>query len=239
MSKNTTKELKEIIQSYVSESGLVQTGLALQILEDYSPLIKEQSEVDYYQHNCLSVAMMLIDLHLPLSTEEKDYAYASAILHTISKHVEPLDFGKEMKEKYNLAEEVIEIVDLITIKKSDFNNLDSFYGRMEFNKLAILVRLTERSNLVERLYTKSGWNAKLQIIETKTYFLPMCIYAKEHYPELIQPISILMEKMRCLMDVAEILMDKFEVQTSEMRDEILRLKEENARIRVIIKKLKA
>lgn len=234
----TTAELKKTIQHYIAELQLKETALALQILEDYSPLIKEQEEVDYYQHNCLSIAVMLIDLHLPLTLEEQDYCFASAILHTISKHAEIHDFGKEMKEKYGLSDRVIEIVDLITIKKTDFNDLDSFYGRMEFNKLALLVRLTERSNMVERLYTKSDWNAKLQILETKTYFLPMCIYAKEHYPELIQPISLLMEKMRCLMDVAEILMNKFELQQNEMHDEILRLKEENARIRVIIKKLK-
>ena len=66
----------------------------------------------------------------------------------------------------------------------------------------------------------------------------MCIYAKEHYIELLSPIGILLEKLRNLTDVAEMLFAKFESMEIELTREILQLKEENATIKGIIQKLK-
>ena len=62
----------------------------------------------------------------------------------------------------------------------------------------------------------------------------MCIYGKEHYHELLAPVSVLMEKIRTLIEVAEVLLRKYEVREAELNRDILSLQEENATLRGMI-----
>lgn len=229
--------MMKLLEDYSSRKGYVYTPAAIKAYTDYKDSIDDQSLADTYLNRCLNIAKMIVNLHVKLSSLEKDMALAATLLHSLYKHTKFDDFRAAMAS-YGIGPEVCEIVEIITI--NDINSDDErilFYDRIRGNKIALVVRLFERSNLVERLHIESIAKSKYQIAETKKYFFPMCIFAKEKYPELAPSISIIMEKMRSLIFVSEILMARFERKEKELNDQILFLKEENSRIRGMINQL--
>lgn len=239
-------ELYASIEQYVMEKELLNTAISLplmrgMLLGDAGAKIgwKEQDtpHLNYYKH-CMSICRMLIDLHVPITKEEEDLILAAAICHVLPKKIAFPEKGRELVTTYHLDPQVYEILEINN--RRAFHTEDEvreFYANIEKNKLALLVKLVDRGNLVEQLYDLAIWDARRYIRETRNYFFPMCIYAKEHYPELTPMISILMEKMRSLIEVADILSSRYEIRETALSNEILSLHEENARIRGIIHQL--
>lgn len=244
------EEQYDFVQQYVMEKQLFASAYALPLVRgimSQSADCFSETEAGkqryrlYFQH-CLSVSRMLIDLHLPVSKEEEDYVIAAALCHILPENDSFVTFEnlEEMLSwKYLLSSKITEIVRLITRKDGmSEENKKVFYEQIQKNKLALLVRLADRGNLVEQLYGLNSWSAHEYIHETRNFFFPMCIYAKEYYPDIVGPVSVLMEKMRCLIEVSEILLDRYEKREQQLSQEILALKEENSRIRGMIRSLK-
>lgn len=245
------EELYAFIERYAKEKNLLYTAVALSLVQSVLSIAAEtmadkhnapERYQVYFQHS-LSICRMLIDLHIPLKKEEEDIILAAAICHVLPENRTEVNFenlDEKLTGKYHLDPAITEIIKLITREDGMTEEEQKlFYERIKRNKLALLVRLADRGNLVERLHGLSSWSAREYISETRKYFFPLCIYAKEYYPELTGPVSIMMEKMRCHIEASEILLNRYETREMELTKEILALKEENARIRSTIRKMRS
>lgn len=241
-------EAYAFVEAYAMEKQLFCTAVALPLVRGIMSQAAEnalrraeKARFKAYFRHCLAVSRMLIDLDIPLTMQEEDFMLAAAICHILPENPTTVTFEnmkEELIQEYHLAREVEALVELITREDGlPAAEQKKFYERIRENKLATLIRLADRGNLVQQLYGISTWNAKQYIHETKEYFFPLCIYAKEHYPELIGTISVMMEKMRCHIEVSEIMLNRFEAREQQLMQEVLELQEENARIRWIIQKL--
>ena len=181
---------------------------------------------------CLLGINMLMDLHADVTPAEEETMLTAAVLSMTKDHLP----GEREPEKTPVYP--TDVTDLLEILLTDPGQTDEeqqvFYRRIRENKLALLILLADRGILLQQLHRFSTRNARYIISETRTVYLPMSIYGKEHYHELLAPISILTEKMRSLSEAAEILLDRYESREEELIQDIMALQEENATIRGII-----
>lgn len=233
------------IESYAAERALRNTAIALplvltsaateagDITNRYS---YSESKLQSFRHS-LSVCRMLIDLHLPLSNYEEDVLLAASLTHILPELLSPHKTEKLMG-RYGIDHDVYDTAALI-YRDSSMTNVEQkqYFKNIAENRLALLIALADRGNIIEHLYGISIQNAQSFIYETRNSYLPLCIYGKEHYHELLGPISVLMEKMRNLAEVADILLGRFVARETEITQEILALQEENATLTGIIRAL--
>lgn len=188
-----------------------------------------------YLDHAIAISWMLMDLMFPLSAEEEDCMLTAALCHILPELFCDIDVKSECRN-VGLEDRIANIILLITRKDGMSEEQTAcHYENLKEDKLALFIRLVDRSNLIEYLHGISQIEAKAYINETKKYFLPICIYAKEQYPMFRGQISVIMEKMRTLIQVMEILFARYELEENALNDEILNLTEENARLRAIIK----
>lgn len=243
---NAMDENYRYIRSYAESRNLGCTAAALPAVQNImanaadlpqSRFHSAHVHIGYFQH-ALAVCRMLIDLRLPLERREEDILLSAAICHVLPETICYNDLEGEIGAVVLLHPEIYSIVRLL-FREDNLSDAQQklFFESVRRNKLALLIKLADRGNLVQQLYGVSSWSARQYIYETKTYFFPMCIYAKEHYPELLAPVSVLMEKMRCLIQVGEILLSRYEATETALSQEILHLQEENATLKGIIKGL--
>lgn len=236
------------VENYAMQHQLFNTVIALYAVRGiysgtYTNGTIEKDGVEHpipYLIHCLSVCKILMDLPIPLKREEEDIMLAAALCHGLIANIFFVDQGREMITIYHLDSRIYDIMTMVSKRKFlSEEDHQAFFDQLQSDKLALLVRLADRSNYVEQLYNIPIWRAREYIHETRTYYFPMCFYAKENYPELIAVFSIFLEKMRSLLEVTEIMVTRFEQTEIEITNDILDLKEENARLRGIIKRRKA
>ncbi len=237
--------LYKFVERYALERRLLNTSIALPLVrammsrEDIE-LPDEFKDAEEYAadfRHCLSVTRMLIDLHIPLTEEEEDILLAASICHIIPENITYKASKNRLTEEYHLDPEIHHVI-MILFRKSELSESEQkrYYKRIQDHKLALLIALADRGNLMRQLYGISSWSARRYIYETRNCYFPMCIYAKEHYTELLLPINVLTEKIRCLIEIAEILLSRYEARETELMQEVLDLKEENARLKGLIQK---
>lgn len=235
------------IQDYAEEKQLRNTALALVLVQylmtrDGDKITVRSNDaathMAYFRH-ALSVCRMLIDLHVPVPPEDEDIMLSAALCHVLPENFRFPDIRDALTRQYCLNPAVAEIL-LLIYRDDDGSDAQrkAYYARVRSNRLAIMIRLADRGNLVEQLYGLSNLSARSYIYETRNYFFPMCIYAKDHYPELIPPVDVMMEKMRCLVEAAEILLGRFESREAELTQQILTMQEENATLKRMIRTLR-
>lgn len=240
------KELSDLIASYAEEKHLTFTACSLPIVlgvlmrstateERYH----EAAELSLDAHHALATCRMLIDLHPALETRDEDILLSSALCRILPQAIHMKDIAKELSDLYHLDPEVCRIVSIVH-RRNDLNEtaFKERIHRVQRDKFALMIVLASRGNIIERLCDLSIWNARSYIQETKSYYLPMCIYGKEHYPEILPVINTLYEKMKCLLEAAEILLSRYETREFELTSEIISLKEENALLKNMLKQLK-
>lgn len=237
----------EFIEKYAKEKGLTQTLASLKLVRDMMSHAENIRNMNidgitryrgHYGH-ALLVGKLLINLRLPISSEEEDIVLSAALCHVIPNKYAYEEMKQILIEQNSMDPRICEIISLI-INDTDlsFAGQKNFYDRIKANRLALIVFLADRANLVQQLYDMSIWSAREYIFETRSLFLPLCIDAKEMYPELIHTLNILMEKVRTLVDACMILLSRYETREMELTEDILSYQEENSRIRGIIRKLK-
>ena len=233
-------EMFHQIESYAVSKNLSNTVLALPLLR---AIIEEQAyprcnvsgnrvqRHEYYRH-ALSVCWILIKLQLPLEREDEDVILSSALVHVIPELARFENGGEELVERFGLGRGVFDTVRLITSRDATgIAGQSAYFARIQENRSALLVKLADRGSLVEQLYSVSASEAREYINETKRYYLPMCVYGKEHYKEVYPEISVLMEKIRSLAAVTDILAARYQEREASLADEMFSLMEENSWIR--------
>lgn len=230
----------EFLEYYALEHQYINTCIALPLARGLHNGTHRKSRIskdgcDYrlpYVIHCLLVARILAHLHIPLSDDEKDILLAAALCHDMIEDIPFPDHGTELITQYHLDPRVYETVKLVS-KRKDFTKQQEqeFFRNIAQNKLAMLVKLSDRSHNVEDLYNMSVWKVHEYISETKEYFLPMCQYGLEHFPELGRSIEILQDKILCLTNASEILVDRCEAREQQLLQQLKLLQEENSRLR--------
>ena len=183
-----------------------------------------------YVIHCLKVCRMLADLRVPLSHEE-DILLAAALCHDMLEDLPLSRGGQELVDDYHLDPRVLETVKKVT-KRKDFTEAETaaHFARIEEDKLALLVKLSDRSHNVEDLYNMSVEKVHEYVQETRRYVLPMCEYGFAHYPELSSAIGVLKDKIQCLTETAETMVDHYEIRELELRRQLKELRAENTRL---------
>lgn len=230
----------EYIDFYAKENLLMNTAVALPLCRGIHNGSHRKSSIQRngeryrlpYVIHCLMVCRMLVDLNLPLSADEEDIVLASALCHDMIEDIPFPKKGRELVEVFGLDERVYEVVKLLT-KRKDFTEEEekAHFHAMECNRLALLVKLSDRSHNVEDLYNMSQWKVHEYIGETEKWFLPMCEYGIQHYPEVFQVLEILRNKILSLTQVSEVLVDRLAQREKELQEELDSLKEENEALR--------
>lgn len=236
----------EYLEYYAVEHEMLNMAIALPLARGIhdgghrkSSIIKDgiAHRLPYVIH-CLLVCRMLADLPINITEEEKDIVLASALCHDMIEDVPFPDHGKEIYTRFHLDPRVYETVKHVT-KRKDFTEEEekAFFHGIESDKLALLVKLSDRGNNVEDLYNMSSWKVHEYVGETNNFFFPMAKYGMEHYPEISPSIEILQDKIATLTQAAEIMVDRFDEREAELLRELEQLQAENARLRAEFKRL--
>lgn len=233
------KSTYDYIEFYALNNGLRNTAIALPLARGLHNGSHRKSSitkngVSYrlpYVIHCLRVCRMLADIQIPLPRDEEDIVLAAALCHDMIEDIPFPDHGKELYTKFHLDKRVYDTVKQVS-KRKDFTPEEeaAFFHGIEENKLALLVKLSDRSNNVEDLYNMSTWKVHEYIRETESFFHPMCTYGLAHYPELAQSIELLQDKIIGLTQASMILVDRCEEREQELLRRYETVKAENERL---------
>lgn len=185
-----------------------------------------------YVLHCLTVCKMLADLWIPISDEDKDILLAAALCHDTIEDCGFEHGGRELVTDFHMDEQVYQVVKLVS-KRKDFTLEEerAFFHGIESNRLSMLIKLSDRGHNVTDLYNMSERKVEEYIRETRTYFLPMCEYARVHYPELDIVTEIMQDQLICLTKTAETLAEQHKERKNKLMKELQILREENKKLR--------
>ena len=241
------ENLYNSIELYAINKELMSTSISLVLLRGLlatsnkkAYLFKEgyKNRLSQYWH-AMEVAHMLMDLRLSLNQNDEDVLLSVCLLHVLEKLDIKQDAMDYIRNKCYLDPKIFYILNLCKHGRYQTEmERKIYYANIQRDYLALLFKLADRGCFITRLYELPASKARDYVSDTKNYFLPMCVYGKEHYEEFSGTISILMEKNRNLVDIVDIISRNYERIHQNLNDEILRYLEENSRIRMEIKKLK-
>ena len=179
-----------------------------------------------YVLHVLKVCSTLISLHLSLSNSELDTLLAASILHDsledASKYF-PRE-GRELITDYHFSSDVYDIIKLLSKQPgATEEELEEYFNKIKVNKLALLIKLADRSHNVEDLYNMKPEKLHKYVTETRNYIYPLSTYGKANYPELSNGFTILKSKIVSLTECTETIVDIYEDLLKQKDEEIQRL----------------
>ncbi|MDO4494015.1 MAG: hypothetical protein Q4C53_09050 [Clostridia bacterium] len=237
----------EYLEYYAEKKRLYNTAIALPLARgmhngSYRKLPVMRGGVAHkppYVIHCLTVCKMLADIPLPLSAEEEDILLASALCHDMIEDMPFEHGGRELTEVFGMDPGVYETVKCVS-KRYDFTpeQEQEFFQSIMENRLAVLIKLSDRGHNVTDLFNMSEWKIHEYIGETRTFFLPMCEYARTHYPELEDATEILQNQIICLTKAVECTAEKHAAIRQQLSAELETAKRENEILHGMLKKLR-
>lgn len=182
-----------------------------------------------YVLHVLKVTATLISASLPLSDAELDILLSCALLHDsledgkgFFKHE-----GRELVTDYGFPERVYSVVKLLSKHQCATElELNHYFNAIKKDKYALLVKMADRSHNVEDLYVMPTDKLHKYVKETRDYIYPLSTYAKAHYPELSNGVTILKSKIVSLTELTETLVNKYDVELRLKDKEIAELKKQ-------------
>lgn len=238
--RNTRQEVKR----YAISCGLNNAMNAIEFIDDVmnNPDDRESVRIrkNLAQERAYEVCLLIRDLYRRATPEELDLMFAAELLRIYPETQSVADIEKVIGDELGFSAEVAALVRLL-VTEDDLasEELQETFDTIKCNRLALIVALADRCHIIQNVYEHSTWVAHKYISESKAYYLPMAIYGKEHYRDIVAVITILTEKLKTLLEVSEIFLNRFEVREAELSQDILALHEENATIRGIISDFKA
>lgn len=237
----------KVISEYARKKELLNTCISMELLRGLLASNNEKAEyfkgsyvnrLNQYWH-ALEVAFMLMALHTPLNQEDEDVVMSVALLHVLEKLDIKSELNTIVQNKCHLNPKVFYILNLCKHNKyqSESERI-GYYATIQSDYLALLFKLADRGCFISRIYELPAGKAREYVGETKRYFLPMAVHGKERFPQLLGPISVLLEKLRCESDVADLITKKYEVIHEDLNNEILKYLEDNYRLRNKINTIK-
>lgn len=190
-----------------------------------------------YVLHVLKVASTLISLSLPLDNDELDMLICVALLHDSIEDAEDGFFkndGHELVSDYGFPEEVYQTIRLLS-KRSGATEpeLNTYFNEIKKDKIALLVKMADRSHNVEDLYNmvdvagnKNLARLEKYVKETRTWIYPLSSYAKANYPEISNGVTILKAKIVSLTEATETIVELYEDELKKKDEEIASLKKQ-------------
>ena len=209
------------IQGFSSGRNYINTLKALPLAEEFhagqyrkGKVIVDNKLVRLpYVVHVLKVCNTLMNLKLPLNEHELDILYASALLHDIIEDCKDKlpKGGIELVKDNGLDTEILEIIQLLSKRSgATEEELLEYFNAIKYNKLAVLIKLADRGHNVETLSSMKLEKIHKYTKETRDYIYPLCSYAKRHYPEITNGVTILKSKIVSLTEETETLLSMFE-----------------------------
>ena len=206
--------------AYACAQGYSRTCRALEYMKSASyPQVPGKEAPEYRIHG-LALSWLLIELRLPIPAEALDRMLAASVLHIF-----PELYGEEGMAGLTAGEDVVDFVRRI-------RQADREPGLTAEDPLLLMIKLAERSNLIEHLCDMSTDDARHFMQDAKRVWFPVCLEGRLRFPEFSDALTGLLEKMRGLIQVMDILFKRYDTEEEELYDEILTLREENASIRL-------
>ncbi len=183
-----------------------------------------------YVLHVLKVCSTLVNLkqQLPMTHDELDILYTCALLHDSIEDADKYfpKGGIELVTDYGFPEEVFEIVSMLSkYSGADEFELSNYFNKIKKNKIALLIKMSDRSHNVEDLYNMKIEKLHKYVTETRQYIYPLASYAKQNYPELSNGVTLLKSKIVSLTEYTETIVDLYEEKLREKDEEIKALKE--------------
>lgn len=240
------------IKGYATALRLTQTLKALPLARRFHDGQHRKGTIEFkgvtykipYVAHVLNVCSTLIALDLPLNHDELDVLCAAALLHDSIEdahdYIKPNGNGTELMSEYGVSEEVYKIVKLLSKKPgSTEEQLDIYFNNIKKNKLALLIKLADRSHNVEDLYNMKHEKIHKYIEETRTWIYPLATYGKANYPELSNGITSIKAKIRSSTDNTEALVKLYNDELAKKDEIIASYASKNEELLKEIEKLKA
>lgn len=212
----------DLLYRYASENGLSNTLLILDV-------ISEQNLDKELFRSALSTVRLLSNLKANIDRADEDIMYAATVCSA----------APELAVVSGVDPQIEQIVNLLDVEGSVHDDMRYGISMLQQNRIGMLIALASRGNAAEQLYNLSASEAMEYVRTSRKYYLPMCLYAKQNYPELQMTVNILLEKLRNLIDIAEIISNRYNTREMAYTSEIFSLMEDNARLRGMIANLEA
>jgi GTP pyrophosphokinase len=190
----------------------------------------KEYRIPYVLH-VLKVCSTLISLDLPFEKEELDDLLAAALLHdSLEDAVDYFPEGNELVTKYKFSPRVNLVVHLVSKRSgATEEELDAYFNDIKRDKLALLIKLADRSHNVEDLYNMKVEKLHKYVKETRTWIYPLTTYGKANYNDLSGALTILKSKIVSLTEATETIINLYEDHIKEKDEEIAKLKKELAK----------
>lgn len=222
---DTMKYIKSymFIKGYAVAKKMDQTLIALSVARRLHEGQYRKDGTPYISHP-LKVCSTLISYGI-----DDDVTLAAALLHDVLEDCEEklAMGGRELVVKYNLSEEVVNIVSLLT-KESGLNDheLSIYFKNIEENPKAALIKLSDRLHNSSTIYNLSLEKCKKYLRETSMYLIPMASFCKSYYPQYTNAFSILKSNIYSLNNSMSVMLGKMEEHMAALdNDEQMRTAE--------------
>lgn len=201
----------------------------------------QEYKLPYLMH-VLKVCSTLMSLPIPLTKEEMDILFSSALLHDAIEDAPEGFFraeGYELVTNYGFPMEVYNVVKLVSKRSgATIEELNQYFNEIKKNKFALLIKMADRSHNVETLHSMKIEKLHKYVEETRTWIYPLSSYAKANYPELSNGVTILKSKIVSLVEETETLVELYDAKLAEKDNEIKNLKEQIKSLKSEIKEEK-
>lgn len=176
-----------------------------------------------YVLHVLKVTSTLLSLPLSFDNAELDIMATAALLHDSIE--DGRDFlgedGHRLVTAYGVPEEAYRIISLLSKHTgASPEELSAYFKQIRGDRLALLIKLSDRSHNVEDLYNMKPEKLHKYVKETRDYIYPMTSYAKDRYPELSPAVTILKSKIVSLTELTEAMIGIYEGKLKEKDDKI-------------------
>lgn len=186
-----------------------------------------------YVLHVLKVCSTLISLNLPLTNEELDMLCLVALTHDVLEDAPKGFFSNsnyEFVTTYGFPEEAYQTIKLLSKRSgATEEELNTYFNEIKKNKIALLVKMADRSHNVEDLYNMKIDKLHKYVDETRHWIYPLSSYAKANFPELSNGVTILKTKIVSLTEATETIVNMYSEELKKKDEEIIKLKEELAK----------
>lgn len=192
------------VKGYAIAKDMRNTLIALSVAKQLHSKQKRKGGEPYLIHP-LEVASYLINLSI-----DDDVTCAAAILHDVVEDCNIKNAYNELAKKYDLDDEVIKVVLLLT---KDENYKDgtkaekTYYENIKKDKRALIIKLSDRANNLSTIDAFTKEKMIKYVSETRNLIFPLCKYGKAYYPELSGAITIIKYQMVSICETIESLYD--------------------------------
>lgn len=191
---NLWKEKYLFIKGYAIAKEMRNTIIALSVAIKYHDgQFRKKSGEPYIIHP-LTVAWYLIKLGI-----DDDVIIAAALLHDVVEDCGLPNKGLELVEKFNLDQEVLDIVQLLskdpvpkdTPPEVKFELEKLYYKNLYDFPKALIVKPSDRIHNCSTLDCFTIEKMKKYVFETKEFVYALCNHGKSYYPEYSNALTIM------------------------------------------------